>query len=316
MINTEFERCIYRSVVHNAALFLKEGVKILFRDKDFSKSSIDTDDFILAVSHIQMAMELAAKSYILYYKGLKYVVHNSQENLTIEELQQLYENNRLKVQDFDAVIKQLNGLGLNLTLSKSKRKMIESFQTYRNKLFHLTCNIDEHDLDSMRDTLLMYSINTVMFLLFDQYQNERPSEFMAQLTNWDYFNTLQHSMVYRDCMKEIANESGDTILVCPLCEDLAYSKEEEYCYICNFNGSHLVRTDCEECGGELSVIFDRGAHLNGHPNVYQGFCQECETKNAIYECPICGSTNHYYFDRSSPKCIEGKCICRENCSTS
>ena len=64
MINTEFERCIYRSVVHNAALFLKEGVKILFRDKDFSKSSIDTDDFILAVSHIQMAMELAAKSYI------------------------------------------------------------------------------------------------------------------------------------------------------------------------------------------------------------------------------------------------------------
>lgn len=305
---SEFEHDIYKSVVHNASLFLKEGIKILFCDNDFHKASIDADSFILAVSHIQMAMELAAKSYIIYYKGLKSVVHSSQANLPIEDLQKLYYDHRLKVQEFDAVVKQLNGSEFNLRLSKSKRKRIKEFQNYRNKLFHLTCNIEEHELENMRDTLLMYSINTVMFLLFDQYQNERPSDFMAQLTNWDYFHTLQHSKIYRDCMKEIAKESGDTILVCPLCENLAYSKEEEYCYVCSFDGIHFGRTDCEECGGVKTVIFDRGAHFNGHPNLYQGFCQECETKNAIFECPRCGKAYHYYFQIGKQQCEEGHCI--------
>ena len=116
----------------------------------------------------------------------------------------LYKNKKLKVQEFETISKQLNGIGMGLNPTKGQRKMIEEYQTYRNKLFHLTCNVETFELESIRDNLLMYSINTVMYLLFAKYQNERSTDFMAQLTIWDYFNTLQYSTAYRETMKKIA----------------------------------------------------------------------------------------------------------------
>lgn len=303
-----FEHEIYKSVVHNAALFLKEGVKILFRDGNFSKRSLNRDTFVLAASNIQIAMELAIKSYLIYHKGLKSVVISKQANKSIEELERLYRRNLLKSQEFNAVCKQLNGLDIDISLPKSQRQNIERFQQYRNQLIHLACNVENDELGTMRDSLLIYSINTVMFLMFDQYQNERPTDFMSQLTNWDYFQTLQHSPAYRESMKSIAVKSGESIVLCPLCEDYAYSKDEEYCYVCGFNGYHLKRTDCKECGGKNTVIYDKGAHLIGNPNLYQGYCQKCEAKNAIFECPDCGIAYHYYFEDGTPKCYESHCI--------
>lgn len=308
---TPFEYDIYKSVVHNASLFLKDGVSKLFEDKDFRKTSLTKDTFVLAVSNIQMAMELAAKAYIIWHKGLKFVVHSSQSKLSMDKLERLYKDKRLKVQEFETISKQLNGLGMDLKLTKSQRTKIGEFQNYRNKLFHLTCDVTPEELEAMRDSLLLYSINTVMYLLFDKYQNERPTDFMAQLTNWDYFRTLQHSTCYRESMRMIAKESGDTILLCPVCDDLSYSKEEEYCYVCGFNGWDLGRADCEECGGVNTVIFSRGAHHIGNPHLHDGFCQVCEAKNAIYECPECGRTFHYFFANGKPNCTDGKCVNRE-----
>lgn len=199
-----FENEIYKSVVHNASLFLNEGVSKLFADKDFSKKFLTKDSYVFAVSNIQMAMESAAKAYVISHKGLKCVVDSNRAGLSLEEHEALYKNKKLKVQEFETISKQLNGIGMGLNLTKGQRKMIEEYQTYRNKLFHLTCNVETLELESIHDNLLMYSINTVMYLLFDKYQNERPTDFMAQLTIWDYFNTLQHSTAYRETMNKIA----------------------------------------------------------------------------------------------------------------
>lgn len=303
------EREMYNTVSHNAALFLTEGTKRLFDSKGELVDPLRVDDFVLAVSNIQVAMELSIRAYILSCKGIKPLLYKNDEGKSEAELRTLYENKKLKVQEFEKISNQLMGLDYqDLKMTKGQRDLMTSFQTYRNKLLHFACPIDDNELHELRDNLLMYCINTVMYLLYDKYSEKLPPEYFSELTGWDFFKTLHFNKAYQKAIKDVAKKSGNTILVCPLCDCEAYSLEEELCYCCGFYGDYLHRTDCEMCGKKNTVIYDVGANFVGHPHLYQGFCQFCEEKNAIFECPECHQAYHYYFYDSSTKCDEGRCM--------
>lgn len=306
---TALEREIYNTVSHNAGLFLNEGAKHMFDLEGNLLPTLSVDDFVLAVSNLQIAMELAIRSYILYNKGIKPLLYKSDREKTEADLRTLYETKRLKVLDFETISNQLKGIDYqDLKLTREQRNLMSNFQTYRNKLLHFACPIEINDINSLRKSLLLYSINTVMYLLSNKYTDKYPPEMFMDFTGRDFLHNLHFDKTYCDAVREVAEKSGNTIWQCPMCNNDTYSLEEEYCYCCGFMGSHLHRTDCEGCGTKQSVIYDTGAHVIGHPFLYSGFCQKCEQMNVIYECPKCHEAYFYDFFDDESKCNESRCV--------
>lgn len=62
---TNFTQQIYHQIIHNATLYLREGVEKVLEDKPKSMK----DNMVLACSNIQIALELSMRAFLLRTKG-------------------------------------------------------------------------------------------------------------------------------------------------------------------------------------------------------------------------------------------------------
>lgn len=112
--------------------------------------------------------------------------------------------------------------------------------------------------------------------------------------------SLEEELVNQDELRRIEELSKKTLYTCVSCNNRTYNKEENYCHVCNFDGSLAGEfIDCTRCGESNSVIFD---HLNiaDNNNMMNGFCLNCSENCIVYKCPVCEIA--YNFERGIESC--------------
>lgn len=303
---TDFERTLHHTVEHNSLLFLEEGVKWLIGENKQS----EMDAIVLACTNIQIALELALRAYILKNKGLEFIIDKKQkDNNTDEEIEKLYAENRLKVIEFEAMKSQLKEKDVSV-FKKEDFRIIDEFQTYRNKLVHFCCPLGKDELWKMRDLLMYYVVRVVLCLLYDNYEDKRPAEYFEELLGWEFYRILINDRGYIKAIEQLAKEQAKDVGLCPICGRIAYSIEDEFCYFCNVQPleDEWGRTECIACGRKNSVIYDKmNIHLGGNHHSMPGLCQHCDAHPQIFECPICGQTHWLYSDTYDWMCYDGHC---------
>lgn len=303
---TDLERTLHHTVEHNSLLFLEEGVKRLIGEG----KHYETDAMVLACTNIQIALELAMRAYILRKKGLEFIVDKKQKvNNTEEELERLYAENRLKVIEFDAMKNQLKGKDESV-FKKEDFQIIDDFQTYRNKLVHFCCTLEEEEMWKMRERLMYYVVRVVLCLLYDNYEDKRPAEYFEELLGWDFYRTLINDRGYIRAIEQLAKEQSKEVGLCPICCRYAYSINDEFCYFCNVQPEvdEWGRADCIACGKKKTVIYDKlNIHLGGNHHSMPGLCQHCESHPEIFECPKCGQTHWLFSGKEDWMCYDGHC---------
>ena len=302
----DFERKLYHTVVHNSLLFLEDGLKRLITDGNNDLG----DTIVLSCTSIQISLELAMRAYILRNKGLEFIIVKKQkDNNTDEEIEKLYAENRLKVIEFEALKNQLKEKDASV-FTKEDYQIIDDFQTYRNKLMHFCCPLDNNELSKLKENLMYYVVRVVLCLLYDNYEEKKPAEYFEELLGWDFYRTLINDKGYIRAIQQLAKEQAKDVGLCPICGRIAYSIEDEFCYFCNVQPleDEWGRTECMACGRKNSVIYDKmNIHLKGNHHSMSGLCQHCDAHPQIFECPICGQTHWLYSDTYDWMCYDGHC---------
>lgn len=305
---TDFERHVVRSLTHNATLFMKESIKNLLSESGAWRHDLTADDFILAVSNMQIAMEISLKAFLVRNHGIISVVHPKQKRNTPTEteIKRLYDERKLNVQDFDALKNMLMSKGVS-DLTKSDIAIISEFQTFRNKLLHMTCDVMEDDLKGAADRMLAYCIHIVMYLLYDKFQERTPDEFFIDSLGWDFYEKLKHCNQYAKLIEEMCKLRGETMWECPMCLKRTFSPEKHYCYCCNYELQDLHLTYCLNCGEPRSVVYHHSPFAN-YPNTYSGLCLNCGAHPAVYECPQCHCCHEVYAVDGKDYCSDEVCL--------
>lgn len=103
-MTTDFTHRIYLQIVHNATLYLREGVEKLLEEHPKNLK----DNMVLACSSIQIALELSMRAFLLRTKGWNSILDKKQQgNNTVAELESLYSSLQMKVVEFDCMKNQL-----------------------------------------------------------------------------------------------------------------------------------------------------------------------------------------------------------------
>lgn len=298
---------IYHQIIHNATLYLREGVEKLLDDKPRNVK----DNMVLACSNIQIALELSMRAFLLRTKGWDSILDKKQQGKYTEaELESLYLSLQMKVIEFDSMKKQLKGKGV-ISLVKDDFEYIDRFQTLRNKLVHMCCDIKDDECLQLKNDLLYYVIRIVLYMLCDGDSETRPYEQLEEMFGTDFCRRLTNDPDYKNAIEKLAATRAANVGYCPICDGCTYDIDKDFCYMCNFNNDNedMGRTDCRQCGKKNSVIYDRlNIHNPGNGHSMPGLCQYCEERPYIFECPICGQTHWEFWDNDDETtCTDGHC---------
>lgn len=303
---TDFERTLYQKIEHNSLLYLEDGVKRLIAGNQNDM----TDTIVLSCTSIQISLELAMRAYMLRKKGLESILDRKQQGIfKNEEKEKLYTENKLKVIEFDAMKNQLKGKDVSV-FKKEDFQIIDDFQTYRNKLVHFCCPLEESEILALREKLMYYVVRVVLCLLYDNFEDKRPAEYFEELLGYDFYMQLWNDSGYISAIEQLAKERSEDVGICPICGMNAYSIDEEFCYFCNITPieGEWGRAACNACGGKNTVVYDRlNIHLRENHHSMPGMCQHCEAHPQIFECPKCGQTHWLYSDEYDCMCYDGHC---------
>lgn len=305
---TNFTQQIYYQIVHNAMLYLRVGVENLLEDHPKSMK----DNMVLACSSIQIALELSMRAFLLRSNGWDSILDRKQQGRYTEvQLESLYTTLQLKVIEFDSMKKQLKGKGV-ISLEKEDFENIDRFQTLRNKLVHMCCDIKDDECEQLKNDLLYYVVRIVIFMLCDGDSETRPYEQLEEMFGSDFCNRLTNDPDYKKAIEKLAAMRAANVGYCPICDGCTYDIDKDFCYMCNFNNDidEMGRTDCRQCGKKNSVIYDRlNIHNPGNGHSMPGLCQCCEERPYIFECPICGQTHWRYWEcDDASTCKDGHCV--------
>lgn len=297
----------YNATSSNSNLFLKKAINQL--TKGDIDEPVDKEDAILSSIYIQLSLELAIKAIIIKKAGIAFILDKSKHNTdSKEELLKKFNNNNIKVKDFDSLKNYVKGNKNIFNLEKNAISYIDKFQNIRNKLVHFIYNFTNEEFSKMKKDLIFVIVHIIIKLLADD-SNCLPSEFYISHLNHDLYEKLISNKLYRTEMRALAKQSESTIYFCPICSNTSLKFDDKYCYTCvyDFNDDHTFGfIDCGFCGAKESVIYDKlNIHFNNH--IGKGLCLACKEDALIYECPIC---NYSYDIEKNPdinNCSNGVC---------
>lgn len=306
---TTFEQKICDTLINNAFLFFSEAFGRLLLKDPHGIGKMDNDLLTLTCAELQISLELAVRATIVKRAGIGKVLKKDQEGLSEEEIIEHYNNNTIKVEDFE---KQKNFLKSNnlSRLTKEEFNEIERFQKYRNKIVHFTCEFSDEDLATLRDDILYYVVHVILVLLADNTTGETPSEYLQHKLGYDYYNRLKSYDPYIKAMERYSAKNANIVWTCVGCNHRTYTPDEDYCYCCGYESiSGYRRVDCGSCGTKDSVIYDNlDIHNPGNHHTMTGFCMNCEEHTEVFECPVCGEAHDVLLNHSGQYCSEGHCI--------
>lgn len=289
-MKTTFEKEAFEQLYNNSTLFLKDGIERLVNKDDGNDDYIEHDLLTLTCTSFQISLELAIKSLIIEREGIRMVIEKKQQNLTDNDIEILFRNNGLKTLDFDAQKNFIKSRNFIDDLTKNDFKIIDEFQTYRNKIVHFSYKFCNEDLFDLKYDIIYYLIRIIIKVLQPKkHQDQKPSEFFQYILGKELYLKLIHYSPYIQAMRTLANENSLKVFNCLDCNQRTYSQDEDYCYCCNFSGEFYNMINCDSCNEKKSVIYDNlNIHLN--QNEARGLCLNCGNDVIVYQCPKCEST--------------------------
>lgn len=299
----------YDAIANNSILFLKKAITQLTEDNDIDKP-MERKDAILSSIYIQLSLELAIKAIVVKKTGFKNILNISRHNMDTEvDLLRKFNNNEIKVKEFETLKNFLKGSINTFPLNKLEIAYIEKFQKYRNKLVHLNYNFNTKELGDMKKDLI-YIIVHVIIKILAEGKDTIPSVFYISNLEHGEFQKLINYGLYRTEMVILAKQLSSRVYFCPVCSNDSLFFEEKFCYTClsHFDDEDSFGfIDCNYCGDSNSVFYDRlNIHSNRH--LIRGLCLNCKEDHMVYECPECGES--YSIDTTlldNQKCRNGIC---------
>lgn len=298
-----YENKFIETLFQNAIIFLDEAIGYINRGVS------DRRNMVLAIINMQISMELALKSSLANHFGLKKILIEKQAQLSNEELQHLFEDNNLKIREYDSLKNYIKTPEANIgayDFEKPQYKYMERFQRYRNQILHSSYIFSDDECKQMEKDLIYVFIHILGVLLSDRTEEEY-RKFVQEYLNNNEYSKLLKNPIYINEFQLFLQEEYDKLYTCPYC----YTKTVtpyKYCARCltNFNISCDIYAfvKCGWCGEEM-VIFD-AANIENNNNYMRGVCLNCGEDTYVYKCPRCHKyVNAELFDSSD--CHEGFC---------
>lgn len=306
-MTTEFEKKVYEQLYANSIVFLKDGIERLVNNDNGDIDFIENDLLSLTCTSFQISIELAIKALIIERSGIKKIIETKYHSLTDTEIEQRFINNDLKSLEFDTQKNFIKSNNFIEDLTKDDFKTIDEFQKYRNRIVHFTYNFANSDLYDLKYDMIYYLIQIIFkILLSKKHQDEKPSEFLQFTLGAGLHKKLINYKPYVSAMERSAKENSSKVFNCIVCNNRTFSKDEDYCYCCNFLSENFTLINCDYCKEKESVIYDNlNIYLN--QNTAKGLCLNCDNDGIIFECPECKKA-HNIETNFEKMCTNEKCI--------
>lgn len=304
-MTTEEEK-IYSIVKNNSFIFFKDFIeRITAKDND-REDYISNDLIVLSFSSLQISLELAMKSLMLKKLGLRSLIDPSIIK-SDSELYTDFKSNKLKIIRFEQIKNITKKRKLVDDLDDDDFEIITDFQKYRNGIVHFSYGFEEGDYYDLKYDIIYFVVNILIKIL--SYEEDlKPSEFLQYNLGEKYHNKLINYMPYISAMNKMAQIASEKVYTCIHCDNKTYSKDDDYCYLCNITNDSEYFINCSDCEDKRSVIYD-GSNLEYNQYSGSAKCLNCDYRTEVFLCPKCELI--YDKNENSTMCTIVKCINEE-----
>lgn len=297
---THISREIHRSLIQNSTIFLDQSISAI--NSGLSRYN----NKLIAIVNMQMALELALKAQLIKRIDIRNILHRDHATLTDDEIACKYENNTLKVKEFEQLKNYAKSNNM-FDLAKLEYRYIEVFQEYRNQLVHFNHVFTETEDKNIEQDIFYVLINILSTILDDILLTDEHSD-LENTIILEHYDRLLNNTKYQEKLKSYLENKGETLSYCPICskELLTPSKICMGCFsVIRSNRPGFGYTHCKYCNNHSSVIFDT-LNLNINGGIGPGLCLKCKSDTTIFACPECGSIND--LEGIVECCTPHKCI--------
>ena len=151
----KFEKEFAQLLFRNAVIFIDSAIGYINKGLDSYVNMLQ------AIVNLQFAMELALKSSVVSYCGIRTVLVSKQSNLSDSEIEDLYSANKLKVREFDDIKNFTKRKKHLYNFERKEYQYMELFQKYRNCVLHSAYVFSEQERrDAEKDITVLIVIMT------------------------------------------------------------------------------------------------------------------------------------------------------------
>lgn len=294
-----FEKEFANSLFKNAIIFIDSAIGFI------NKGLNDYVNMIQAVVNLQFAMELALKSSVVSYCGVRTILVSKQCNMMDSEIETLFYNNKLKIREYDDIKNFTKGKEYLYDFERKEYKYMDMFQKYRNYVLHSSYIFSNQEKKDMEKDIIYTLIHILGVLMSDETAHEE-RKFMQEYLNDHEYSVLLENPVYVEELTNFLQNEYENLYMCPYCSTKTMTIDYKCARCFNiFADRHFFEyVKCGYCGEDM-VICD-AANIDNNNHMIRGLCLNCEEDTIVYKCPKCGSfVNTELFDNSN--CHEGFC---------
>ena len=278
---------ITKNIFRNATIFLNDAIH------HFNDGLDAKNNKMLTIVALQMSLELAVKYKIARDYGIRFIFERITDSTTDAEIIDAYNNNSLRVKEFDATKNFLKAKREENTALSEEYAYMEKFQKYRNKLVHFDYNFSSSEEAELEDDIIHILVKILHTLMSDNTLEDENRLFVVELISADEYSKLLSNTKYRNALEQMISDEYEDVYYCPICSRTLLTPIKK-CLGCLHDFNDTVAygfVKCNYCQKE-TVIYDK---CNIQANTFmRGLCLNCENDTVIYRCKKC--ENIYNFE--------------------
>lgn len=241
----KFEKEFAQLLFRNAVIFIDSAIGYINKGLDSYVNMLQ------AIVNLQFAMELALKSSVVSYCGIRTVLVSKQSNLSDSEIEDLYSANKLKVREFDDIKNFTKGKKHLYNFERKEYQYMELFQKYRNCVLHSAYVFSEQERrDAEKD--IMYALIHILGILMSG-ENTADRQFMQEYLNDSQYALLLKNSIYNQELYNFLKKEYEDLYTCPYCSTRTMTIDYKCARCFNvFSDRHFFEyVNCGYCGDQL-----------------------------------------------------------------
>lgn len=285
---------IAKDLLNNALIFLNVAIKY------FNLGINQHKNRVVTVVNLQMATELALKYFLVSSYGLNVILEKKNQGLSDSEIKNKYENNKLKLRNFEELKK------IEETADHSGTAWlfdeVKAFQGYRNHLVHLNHNFTTNEINNISQDIVKILVYVLDAFINIHEDDENKNKMQGLLQKEEYNKLLKNKQYYEELKTKLIDEYKD-LYWCPHCgrQLLVPSK---ICFGCMANFDYGVGyLKCKWCGKNTLVYDELNIDCN---KSIRALCINCQNDTIVYKCPHC--KNVYDMESPEEQCYGDYCM--------